>query len=75
MATSLRWAPPPSPHELFEDGPRTGAVYKAGFAALTAPDVMAGAAGGPVARALPPPAPTAPVWEVEVLRTQFLKST
>ena len=47
------------PHELFEDGPRAGAVYKAGFAALTAPDVMAGAAGGPVARELPPfrPAP------------------
>ena len=42
------------PHELFEDGPRAGAVYKAGFAALTAPDAMAGAAGGPVARALPP---------------------
>ena len=54
------------PHELFEDGPRAGAVYKAGFAALTAPvykadfaaltapGVMAGAVGGPVARALPP---------------------
>ena len=50
---------PAPPHELFEDGPRAGAVYKAGFAALTAPDVMADAAGGPVARELPPfrPAP------------------
>ena len=71
------------PHELFEDGPRAGAVYKAGFAALTAPvykadfaaltapGVMAGAASGPVARALPPRAPP-PTWEV--VRRQFLKS-
>jgi len=61
------------PHELFEDGPRAGAVYKAGFAALTAPvykadfaaltapGVMAGAVGGPVARALHPRLPISPM--------------
>jgi hypothetical protein len=39
----------------------TAPVYKADFAALTAPGVMAGAVGGPVARALHPRLPIPPM--------------